>query len=91
MSVQQVILSHLRNDELPDPGIKNVTVRLSFTAYAELSVLSQHLGVSVSGLLKQLSEAAISEGLGVYMDSYSDPGEIGSEIHDILCDLQSEV
>lgn len=86
MNIQDIIYEHLKSEDGPDLGVKNVTVRLSYQSYAELSVLSKRLGVSVSGLLKQLSESSISEALEVYVhavgtDVYS---EFAEEIQDIV-------
>lgn len=90
MSIQEIIYEHLKGDDVPDPGVKNVTVRLSYRSYAELSVLSRRLGVSVSGLLKQLSESSISDGLEVYLSVVKDDGAgVYAEIDAIVEDIVS--
>lgn len=91
MNIQEIIYNHLEGGEAQYQGVKNVTVRLSYKSYAELSVLAKHLGISISGLLKELSESSISQGLGIYLSAVGNDAvcDIGPEIDEIIEDMAS--
>lgn len=94
MSIDNIV-KKLLTGEHSEPELKSLTVRLSLQHYATLKLLASHLGQSVSGLLRILSEAAIADAEQSFISALKDnPQSAANFLHsvqDLVSELQEEV
>lgn len=81
--VQENILSMISGkDASPENPFKSLTVRLSVSDYAKLSVLASRLNQSPSGLAKTILLAGLSDSLTAYFSVKDDAEDLAADMHE---------
>lgn len=81
--VQENILSMISGKESSlDNPFKSLTVRLSVSDYARLSVLASRLKQSPSGLAKTILLAGLSDSLTAYLSVKDDAEDLAADMHE---------